>query len=141
MLCSPTEIFKFQNLEQFNRFCIPELPQNDHHPRSDVAVPLDLRQVAKLAPMLSGQVDDQSKAVALNGAAKFYHQALQNCESDPEIAYLHLITAGEILTNAHRPESVDYLDETIQEILKSDTALCARRRSCGEYLSRSTPAN
>jgi hypothetical protein len=55
--------------------------------------------------------------MALYGAAKFYQQALQNVETEPEVAYLHLITAGEILTNAHRPESDEYIDESVGAIL------------------------
>jgi hypothetical protein len=109
--------FMLPNLEQFNSLCIPKLPQNDHNPRSDIVVPLDLRQIAKLSPMLTGQVTDPAKATALNGAAKFYHQALQNGESDPEVAYLHLITAGEILANTHCPESADLLDKSVNKIL------------------------
>jgi hypothetical protein len=42
---------------------------------------------------------------------------LQTAERDPEVAYLHLITAGEILANAHRPESSDELDEEVRAIL------------------------
>jgi len=109
--------FWLPHLEQFNSFCNPKLPQNDHSPRSDIVVPLDLRQIARIAPLLTGQVTDSARAVALNGAAKFYHQALQNGESDPEVAYLHLITAGEILANTHHPESTDYLDGGVREIL------------------------
>ena len=109
--------FRLPHLEQFNSLCIPELPQNNHSPRSDIVVPLSLRQVIKIAPILPGQVSDLAKAVALRGAAKFYHQALQNGESDPEVAYLHLITAGEMLANMHRPASPEDLDEDIREIL------------------------
>jgi hypothetical protein len=110
--------FFLPHLAQFNSLCIPKLPQNDHSPRSDIAVPLDLRQIARLSPMLTGQGTDSAKVTALKGAAKFYHQALQNGETDPEVAYLHLITAGEILTNTHCPESDDHLDKSVSAILE-----------------------
>jgi len=93
------------------------LPQNDHNPRPDIEVPLDLRQVARLSRVFTSQVTDPTKAEALKSAAKFYWQALQNAESDAEVAYLHLITAGEILANTHRPESDDLLDERVRTIL------------------------
>jgi hypothetical protein len=109
--------FMLPHLGQFNSLCKPELAQNDYNPRSDISIPLDLRQVAKISPMLTGRVGDESKAMALNGAAKFYWQALQNVESDPEVAYLHLITAGEILSNSQRPESADALDDEVRTIL------------------------
>ena len=109
--------FFLPHLAQFNSLCIPKLPQNDHSPRSDIAVPLDLRHIARLSPMLTGQVADPAKATALKSAAKFYRQALQNGETDPEVAYLHLITAGEILANTHCHGSADYLDDTVRAIL------------------------
>lgn len=111
--------FKLPHLEQFNSLCNPKLPQNDHGERSDIAIPLDFRQIARIEPMLMGRVRvrDRARATSLSAAAKFYHQALQNAESDPEIAYLHLITAGEILANAHLPQNDDLLDEGIRAIL------------------------
>jgi Apea-like HEPN len=109
--------FFLPHLEQFSRPPMPTLPQNDFRHRSDIPVPLDLRQNAKISPMLLGQFSDQNKASALFGAAKFYWQALQNAERDAEVAYLHLITAGEILANAHHPEKTDELDEEVRAIV------------------------
>jgi len=109
--------FYLPHLEQFNRPSMPTLPQNDFRQRSDIPVPLELRQIAKISPLLLGQFSDQNKASALFGAAKFYWQALQTAERDAEVAYLHLITAGEILANAHRPESADELDEEVRAIV------------------------
>jgi hypothetical protein len=109
--------FLLPHLGEFNSVCMHNLPQNDHKPRLDIAVPLDLRQVARLSLMFTSQVTDRTKAEALESAAKFYWQALQNAESDAEVAYLHLITAGEILANAHHPKSDDLLDEDVRTIL------------------------
>jgi hypothetical protein len=67
--------------------------------------------------MLTGRVSDSAKAAALFAAAKFYHQALQNVESDPEVSYLHLVTSGEILANIHHPQNEDLLDEDVRAIL------------------------
>jgi Apea-like HEPN len=113
--------FFLPHLAQFNSLRIPKLPQNDHSPRSDIAVPLDLRQIARLSPILTRQVTDSAKATALKSAAKFYHQALQNGETDPEVAYLHLITAGEILASTHCPQSADHLDDSVRAILDQVT--------------------
>ena len=33
-------------------------------------------------------------------------------KSDPEVAYLHLITAGEVLANVHHPQNEDLLTTT-----------------------------
>ena len=107
--------FSLPNLAQFTSSCIPTLPQNDHRERSDIAIPLDFRQIVRIKPILMGQ--DTAVATALKAAAKFYHQALQNAESDPEIAYLHLITSGEILANVHHPQNEDLLDEDIRRVI------------------------
>jgi hypothetical protein len=109
--------FRLPRLEQFNSLCIPSLPQNNHTPRSDIIVPLDLRQITRIWPLLTPEPSDAAKVTAIKGAAKFYHQALQNAEHDAEVAYLHLITAGEILTNTHMPEGQEYLEEDLREIL------------------------
>jgi hypothetical protein len=110
--------FRLPRLEQFNSLCIPTLPQNNHSPRSDIVVPLDLRQVARIWPLLTPEPPYPARVAALKGAAKFYHQALQNAERDAEVAYLHLITAGEVLTNTHMPESPEYLDEDLRRLLE-----------------------
>lgn len=112
-------IFTLPNLAQFGTFCMPELAQNNHSPRSDIAVPLDLREIARIAPLLPVGAEDPAAATAIRAAARFYHQALQNAESEPEIAYLHLITASEVLANAHHPRNDDLLEEEIKAILES----------------------
>jgi hypothetical protein len=50
-------------------------------------------------------------------ASKFYLQALQNVERDPEVAYLHLITAGEILSGFYKYEKDDLFDEQTKQQL------------------------
>ena len=51
--------FQIPNLEQFNSSCIPALPQNNHTPRSDIPIPLDLLQVARIEPMLTQKFEYQ----------------------------------------------------------------------------------
>jgi hypothetical protein len=51
------------------------------------------------------------------GAVKFYLQAIQNAEHDPEVSYLHLITAGEILSNFHDYKKDQLLDDQTKEVL------------------------
>lgn len=110
-------LFSLPHLGEFNDPCISQLPQNNQKERSDFAVPLMLGQAGRLLePTLSVQ-NNSPHAIALNAAAKFYLQALQNAEKDAEIAYLHLITAGEILANVHHPQSDDLIDDDIKNIL------------------------
>jgi hypothetical protein len=127
--------FRLPRLEQFNSLCIPTLAQNNHSPRSDIVVPLDLRQVARIWPLLTPEPSDPAKIAALKGAAKFYHQALQNAEHDAEVAYLHLITAGEVLTNTHMPESPEYLDEDLRGILDQVKAKVSNGEAAAKSLA------
>ena len=127
--------FRLPRLEQFNSLCIPALPQNNHNPRSDIVVPLDLRQVVRIWPLLTPEPSDAVKVAVLKGAAKFYHQALQNAEHDAEVAYLHLITAGEILTNTHMPESLEYLDKDLLEILDQVKAKVTNGEAAAKLLA------
>lgn len=109
--------FRLPRLQQFDLPCLPSLPQNEHRPRNDIAIPLDLREVSRIQPMMPARVRDQERADVLNAAAKFYHQALQNAESDAAAAYLHLISAGEILANACRPQNEDLIEDDARAIL------------------------
>ena len=92
--------FRLPDFGSFEAFCDPALPQNAHRPRSDCGVPLVLNEMHSLMPLLFSRTGRSDAAVAFRGAAKFYHQALQAAEHDIEVAYLHLITAGEILSSA-----------------------------------------
>ncbi len=50
-------------------------------------------------------------------AGKFYLQALQSFEKQPEIAYLNLITCGEVLSNYYKYDKDELLDSETKEIL------------------------
>ena len=89
-------------------FCNPALPQNAHRPRAirhaagadggSTAVSARLGEVARSKP-------------AFRGAYKVHRRALQAAEHDIEVAYLHLIMAGEILSSAvELPRSVGGAD-------------------------------
>lgn len=110
-------IFHLPDLSAFSTFSRPELPQNAHRPRKDIAIPLNLEEVRRLYPVWTGATD----IVALNAfdaASRFYMRALQNSEHDPEQAYLHRITAGEIIAEAHYPTGGKLLDPELEAVLQ-----------------------
>lgn len=109
-------IFHVPNLVQFGHLCRHNLPHNSHSPRPDFAVPLNLAEVSRLLPLLTGSLDKKF-STTFHTCAKFYLQAIRNAESEPEVAYLHLITAGEILSNHYEYEKTDLLDDTIKAAL------------------------
>jgi hypothetical protein len=110
-------LFSFPDLRGYELFCDPSLPQNTHTPRADVAMPLELAEIHRLIPLLFGQVARSQPATAFRGACKFYLQALQAAEHDIEVAYLHLITAGEILAAAVEPAAESLLDAQTRALL------------------------
>ena len=91
--------FGLPELSQYASLCRPWLPQNSHTERSDYAVPLNLEEARRVLPLLIGTAEPRL-ASTFQAASKFYLQALQTVEHDAEVAYLALITAGEILAHA-----------------------------------------
>ena len=102
---------------QFGTLVNSSLPQNSHRSRPDFGIPLNLSEAARLAPLLWGDSLPIDFVHAFQGSAKFYSQALRNFENDPEVAYLHLISAGEILSNFHDFDKHDLLDVTTKRYL------------------------
>ncbi|MDQ7827020.1 MAG: HEPN domain-containing protein [Candidatus Eremiobacteraeota bacterium] len=110
-------LFHFPNLKQFEHLCDHHLPQNSHSPRVDFPVPLELGQFSRIERLLLAPLPDIKFLRTFQGATKFYLQALRNIEYDPEIAYLHLITAGEILSNYYDYRTEALLDTQTLKVL------------------------
>jgi hypothetical protein len=111
-------MFNLPDLTKLNTPCVPRLPQNSHQPRPDLSFPLNLTEVRRLMPILGSSQSTDEKAVhAFQAASLFYMRALQAYESDPEVAYLHLITSGEIVSNAAIPKKAKLLDAEMEEIV------------------------
>lgn len=110
-------IFLLPDLSQFTQLCDKKLPQNTYRPRIDFEIPLELNQVAQISDLIMREGDDKKLLSIIESASKFYLQALQNVEVDPEVAYLHLITAGEIIANYPDYAIEDLLDERKKQIL------------------------
>ena len=104
-------MFQLPAFGQFSEFCDPRRPQNGHSPRVDFPVPLNLTELERIERLLVGPTIDERVLRTFQGAAKFYLQALQTVEHDPEVAYLHLITCGEILSNFEDYPKEELLDE------------------------------
>jgi hypothetical protein len=112
-------MFQLPALGQFSELCDPNRPQNSHAPRVDYPVPLNLTELERIERLLVGPMVDEKVHRTFQGAAKFYLQALQTVEHDPEIAYLHLITCGEILSNFADYPKEELLDQETAAILTS----------------------
>jgi len=112
-------LFHVPELSQFTHLCDHHLPQNSHVSRPDFSVPLNLTEFSRIDSLLLNDGLDQKFLRTFQGASKFYLQALQNAEHDPEVAYLHLITSGEILSNFQKYSKEDLLDQETKKALES----------------------
>lgn len=92
------------------------LPQNGNRVRADFPATLDLAEVERMLPVLFRQLPAETMA-PLASAIKFYRQALLSAEQDWEIAYLHLITAGEILSGLVELEPDELVDAATRTLL------------------------
>lgn len=93
-------LFSLPNLRAMDALADPAFATNSPRPRSDFGFPLDLAEVSRLCGLMFGEGGSATDATVFRGASKFYMRALQTAEIDIEIAYLHLITAAEILAGA-----------------------------------------
>lgn len=117
--------FGMPDVSAFSTTSIPHLPHNAHKPRADFGMPLNLVEVARLKPLWSDVGADKALANGFSTAARFYQRGLISADRDPEIAYLHMITAAEVLAQLHLPKSDDRLldDELEAELARMTEAL------------------
>lgn len=91
--------FKIPRLNDSVISNIYHFPQSNHAPRKDLEIDLNLVEFIRIESLLTDLRIDDKFIDILTTAGKFYLQALQICEKQPEIAYLNLITSGEVLSN------------------------------------------
>ena len=107
------------DVSAYASLCDPKLRFNSHKPRNVYPVKLELSAFGSICRLFEPEDETPGAAMKLLAAAKFYMQALQSAERDPEVAYLHLITAGEVLASLFEfPDSVR-LSKSIQEDLNA----------------------
>lgn len=111
--------FRVPDFREYSEVCSPWLPQNSHSPRVDLDVPLKLEECDRLVPVLLGSVEDKKRLHAFRTACRFYMRALHATERDPEVAFLHLITVGELLAAQQSYEKNNLLDAEMLELLES----------------------
>jgi hypothetical protein len=96
--------------------------------RKDLAIPLELDKAPLLVPILDSIFGDVHRDISRNGslsddliraftAGRFYQQALQAYDSDPEFAFLNLVNAGEVLVSGLKFEESELKDECLTAVL------------------------
>jgi hypothetical protein len=91
---------------------------NNHRPRCDLQFPLNLSEFKLLEPLISGKVDERVISIA-NAAGRFYLRSVRLFETDPEVAFLDLVTCGEILSNYYQYTDEELYDDGIRHILNT----------------------
>lgn len=110
-------IFHLPNLNEYAFFCDDRLPQNSHVPRLDIPIPLNLTEISRIERLFTDVSLDSKFLRIFQTASKFYLQAMQHAESNPEVAYLHLITTGEILSGFYEYDKDLLLDDDSRKAL------------------------
>jgi len=95
----------------------PQIGPNNHKPRRDCGIPLNLEHFGKLLPLFMGS-DLNCRAVEIFGAAsRLYLRSLRGVDADPEAAVLDLITCGELLSGFYDYNEADLCDHTLRHIM------------------------
>jgi hypothetical protein len=110
-------LFGLPDLRALDLFCDPRLPQNGNVPRVDFGHPLELERFDAMLPLLFSAPGGDPRLVPFRTALKFYQQALWAAEHDMEIAYLHLISVGEILTGSLELDETSLVDARTRALL------------------------
>ena len=97
----PTEMSGYFNVPDLLLLGKPyetSLRSNDNRERVDWPSPLKLEKAKHILPLTGeGNNDTARDAERFRTASRFYNRALRTVDDDPEVAYLHLITAIEIV--------------------------------------------
>jgi len=91
---------------------------NNFSPRVDYNLNLDLGNIKHIESVLlkhDGTIADAQSTFFYSG--RFYIQALRMVENNPELAFLSLITAGEILASHFKYSADELLDEDSKNLL------------------------
>ena len=92
---------------------------NSLEPRSNYGISLDLSHFEKIQRVLFEQEEGlKSAQETFFYAGRFYAQSLRQVEVSPEIAFLSLITVGEILSVYFDYPAKDLMDEDTGKLLK-----------------------
>lgn len=93
--------FNLPKLDTTQPIELSNIGLNNHSPRKDLEIELNLDKVKIIEKILNGEVAENVHNIIIS-AGRFYLRALRVFEEEPELAFLDLITCGEILSNFHQ---------------------------------------
>lgn len=98
------------------RFC----PPFDNTPRREAPVELHLARVVLLQPILRPYFDESVESKELDilfAAARFYLEALQRVEHEPDLAFIALVSAGEVFASLLEFSEAELFDDRMLALL------------------------
>lgn len=116
-------------IESHGRFSMPLLSEiapmmqyyyfgsNNHQPRKDLSIELDLRNCKPIIEFLSKSPNHRLKQTFFT-AGKFYLSSLQLVDTDMERAFLDLVTCGEILSNYFQYSENEMFNNQLKEMFE-----------------------
>ncbi|ADB17417.1 conserved hypothetical protein [Pirellula staleyi DSM 6068] len=129
--------FRLPDLSEFGHLCRSDLSFNSHKVRVDYSVPLNLVEFSRIERLLKAGAIDIKFLRSFQTICKFYLQSLQTAEHDPEVAYLHLITAIEVLSNFFEFEKDELLDDrTLNALSEIESGLTDGKQIAALFRSR-----
>lgn len=106
-------MYRIPDVTSYSSVCNPIFPFNSHETRKSTPIPLNLDQLVSMESVIFSSTIDFTLRTKLNAACKFYMQALTSAETNAEVAYLHLITAGELISSFFEFEKEEILDHSV----------------------------
>lgn len=110
-------MFSLPDMTAFASTCDASLAYNSHRVRANFPVDLNIGEAGRIITFFTHREANERFARTFETACSFYGRALRAAEIDPEVAYLHLITAGEILAGYFERDQDTLLDEAMKSAL------------------------
>ena len=99
----PTSLFSLSPFNHAARLCVP--------------TELNLCEISRIRPVLDASMTESGPGRILFTAGRFYNRALCEMEELPELAYLDLVTCGEIISGGCEVANDRLYDDDLKELL------------------------
>jgi hypothetical protein len=110
------DIAALPNIRNESAITFPKFDPYNPIPRPDLAIELNLHQLKPVLGLLYRR-EPEERINAFWTATRFYANALRIFEADPEMAFLHLVIALEVISSQIEiPESELYDEQTRQDL-------------------------
>lgn len=110
--------FHLPNLDSVSPTLHPTAPPHNHSPRKNLEIELNLAKFDLIRTLVNTEFSKEKFLRFLQTAGGYYYRALQVSDTQPEVAFLNLVTCGEILSNYYDYERSSLLNPEMQKILR-----------------------